>query len=129
MSGAWLASGISAVDSGLQLYWGVRRMVCDGEGATKQDAEKKEQQGGVRWSQTPEYMTGYSSKEQCSSPQIGWQQSRTKQQSLPPIAEGQEMGGMGWSRQQDNRYRSIGGKTVNKVSYSTQKMWSSGSGK
>ena len=104
-------------------------MVCEGEGDTKQDAEKKEQQGGVRWSQTPEYMKGNASKEQCSSPQRGWQHGRTNQQSLPPITEGQEMGGMGWSRQQDTGYRSIGGKTVNRASYSTQKMWSSGSGK
>ena len=122
MSGNWLASGLSAVDSGLQLYWGVRRMVCEGEGGTEQSEEKKDQQGGVSWSQTSDYTTGNGSKVQSSSAQGGWQHSRTKQQSLPPITEGQEMG---WSRPQNNGYRSIGGKTVVRLSSSTQKMWHS----
>ena len=108
-----LVSGLSAVDSGLQLYWEVRRMVYEGkekEETTLADAKKES-----CTSNSQDYGRNCNFKKHDSAKPSNY----LKRQSLPTKLSDDEMGSMGWSRPQDNAYRSIGCKSVVKISSST----------
>ena len=111
MSRNWLVSGLSVVDSGLQLYWGVRKMVCsDEEEDKRQTSEGQGHQSSVGWSQKQEFgkshcSNGHNSAQYSSTTQKSWKTSGSKRGSLPEISEGQEMGSLGWSRPKENAYK------------------------
>ena len=46
MSQNWLVSGLNAVDSGLHLYWDVRRMVCSDDEDSGRSGQGLEPEAG-----------------------------------------------------------------------------------
>ena len=136
MGGDWLLSGLYAgtnisVYSGLQLYWGVRRMVCsDDEEDTRQTGVGQGQAQGIAagWSQQQENnkansFNGNKSAQSSFSSRQTWQSGSSKRQTLPVIEEGQEMD-VDWSKtKENNRYGSNGGNSFVQGSSSTRQMW------
>eukprot|EP00092_Neocalanus_flemingeri_P108446 GFUD01139273.1.p1 GENE.GFUD01139273.1~~GFUD01139273.1.p1 ORF type:complete len:125 (-),score=36.74 GFUD01139273.1:34-408(-) len=124
MSQEWLVSGLHAVDSGLRLYWDVRRMVWPDEEDTRQG---QVQDRGVGWSQQQDNskMSSYDGNTahgSCSTQQT-WQSGDSKAQEFPASAEEQEMG--------KGRSEECGHSTSKSVqgSSSTQQGWQLGGSK
>ena len=107
----WLVSGLSAVDKGLQLYWEVRQKVQEEKEINKETQSQVFDRIKRRRSHKKSQMTNRILKS-----------SKSHKQSLAPIIEGVEMESVGWSRQQDSDYKTVGGKTVVRVSSSTHHL-------
>ena len=110
----WLISGLSGVDSGLQLYWEVRRMVYDGKEQEETTLEDAKEESCTSNSQ--DYGRNCNFKEHDSARPSNY----LKRQSLPTKLSDDETGSMGWSRPQDNAFSFIGCKSVVRISSSVQ---------
>ena len=118
---AWLVSGLTVVDSGLQFYWEVRRMVFDEkeEDTTLTDAKKEScTRNSQEYGRNSNFKELDSATTSCSMRQMKATHF-SKRQSLPAKLDSDDVGSMGWSRPQDNAYRYIGCKSVVRISSSS----------
>ena len=87
MSQEWMVSGLRAVDSGLQLYWNVRKIVCNDK-----DTADSQGSGGEKTGQ----QTGQQGSLNSRGGPGAWHQGGPGAGRLPAISE-ENGGGSGWS--------------------------------
>ena len=100
MNADLLASGLSVIDSSLKFYWGVRRLVCEGEGKNEYQYGEKMEEDRMSSKRQQPFSNGRSQNSLNSIHSITtstWQKPKQNEHNLPSISEDNELD-MGWSR-------------------------------